>query len=66
MSKNDRVILYSFMIILGNIMGIIIAKKDIEIEKLKRQRSTLQQEIIDYKWQLEQVPYIIESWCNGE
>ena len=35
-------------------------------EKLRTENDMLKQEIIDYKWQLEQVPYIIDNWCNGK
>ena len=38
-------------------------------ERLIGENEGLQQEIKDYRWQLEQVPYLIESnlesWCNG-
>lgn len=37
-----------------------------EYNKLKKENEKLQQENTDYKWQLEQVPYIIEYGCKGE
>ena len=66
MSEKDRVILYSFMIILGNIMGIILAKQSITIKRLTRENKSLHETIEDYEWQIKQVPYVIESWCKGE
>lgn len=60
--------------ILGFLLGLLIGmciiipvinlKKD--YDKLKKENGELKQEIIDYKWQIEQVPYIIENWCNKE
>lgn len=60
--------------ILGFCLGLLIGlcimipvinlKKD--YDKLKKENKELKQKIIDYKWQLEQVPYIIENWCNKE
>lgn len=44
------------------ITGLHIAAYKQEVRK----NDQLQQEIVEYKWELEQVPYIIESWCNGE
>ena len=35
-------------------------------EELITENEMLKQEIVDYKWQLEQVPYIIEYGCRGE
>ena len=37
-----------------------------EYNKLKKENTKLKQENTDYKWQLEQVPYIIEYGCKGE
>ena len=38
-------------------------------EELTTENKMLKEEIRNYKWQLEQVPYVIEanieSWCNG-
>lgn len=60
--------------ILGFLLGVIIGlcimipvinlKKD--YDKLKKENGELKQEIIDYKWQIEQVPYIIEYGCKGQ
>jgi len=41
-----------------------LLKKDIENERTRI--SDLESLNKDYKWQLEQVPYIIEYWCKGE
>ena len=35
-------------------------------EELITENEMLKQEITEYKWQLEQVPYIIDNWCNGK
>lgn len=37
-----------------------------QISELKRKNENLQQQVKDYKWQIEQVPYVIEFWCKGE
>ena len=38
-------------------------------EELITENEMLKQEITDYKWQIEQIPYVIEanldSWCHG-
>ena len=38
-------------------------------ESLTKENKMLRDEIVEYKWQLEQVPYVIESsldsWCNS-
>lgn len=48
------------------IMNIISLQ--LENEALKKENGELKQDIIDYKWQLEQVPMIMESvkdeWCK--
>lgn len=66
MNKNKLILYYLFMTILGLIVGGIVAYKDTKIEELTKENNELKQKIKDYKWQIEQVPYIIESWCNGE
>lgn len=42
--------------------------KKIEEEniKLKKEKINLELKLNEYKWQIEQVPYIIENWCKGE
>lgn len=37
-----------------------------QIAELERKNENLQQQVKDYKWQIEQVPYIIEYGCKGE
>lgn len=37
-----------------------------DIENARTRISDLESLNKDYKWQLEQVPYIIEYWCKGE
>lgn len=64
---NILLIIYTFLILTVMLFAIlIITHKNDEIVKLTKKNVELNQEIIDYKWQIEQVPYIIESWCNGE
>lgn len=66
MMSNDKFMICITMSILGIIMGTILANKEIRIEKLTKENEQLQQKITEYKWQIEQVPYLIESWCKGE
>lgn len=54
------------MAIFGGVIGAELGKRDHKIEQIQKENNELKQEITDYKWQIEQVPYIIESWCNGE
>ena len=37
-----------------------------QISELRKENENLQQQVTDYKWQIEQVPYVIENWCKGE
>lgn len=53
-----------FLIGLCLMIPVINLKKD--YDKLKKENSKLKQEIIDYKWQLEQVPFIIEYGCSEQ
>lgn len=55
-----------FGILLGSIIGIMMAERDVKIERLVKENNQLREDNQYYKWQIEQVPYIIESWCNGE
>lgn len=64
MIRKEKIIYLLFST--GIFIGVLLAIKDIKIEKLTKENNDLQQEITDYKWQIAQVPYIIESWCNGE
>ena len=66
MENKENIIFFAIISILGIIIGAILSSKDIKIEKLQKENEKLNQEIIDYQWQIEQVPYIIESWCKGE
>lgn len=66
MNKLATIILFIISIILGVLTGVSFANKEIKINRLTKENDALKQEIIDYKWQMDQVPYIIESWCNGE
>ena len=66
MNKLMIIVLFTISSILGILIGNGFAHRDIKIDKLNKENESLRQEIIDYKWQLEQVPYVIESWCNNE
>lgn len=69
MNKEDKIMFYGTIIIIiitGVVVGIGFAYKDAKIEKITKENNKLKQEIKDYKWQIEQVPYVIESWCKGE
>lgn len=66
MIRKEKIIYLLISTMIGIFIGSILASKDIKIEKLTKEKEKLQQEITDYKWQISQVPYIIESWCNGE
>ena len=66
MNKKILIIYCILMAIFGGVLGVEFAKRDHKIEQLQKENEKLNQEIIDYRWQIAQVPYIIESWCNGE
>lgn len=55
--------LFVFTLVLASIRTDSDAKK---IKKIEKENTKLKQEITEYKWQLEQVPYIIEYGCKGE
>ena len=55
--------LFVFTLVLASIRIDSDAKK---IKKMEKENTKLKQEITEYKWQLEQVPYIIEYGCKGE
>ena len=55
--------LFVFTLVLASIRLDSDAKK---IKKMEKENTKLKQEITEYKWQLEQVPYIIEYGCKGE
>ena len=65
MNKNKLILYYLFMIILGLIIGGIVAYKDTKIEELTRDNIGLKEENEYLKWQLGEVPTIIESY-KGE
>lgn len=64
--------------ILGFLLGLLIGTcimiplilLKLENNKLHNEIGKLEQDIIEYKWELEQVPLIMESvkdeWCNNE
>lgn len=64
--NKENLIICIVVIIIGIIVGGLLANKQIKIEKLTKEKEKLQQEITEYQWQIAQVPYVIESWCKGE
>lgn len=65
MNKNKLILYYLFMTILGLIVGGIVAYKDTKTEELTRENIELKEENEYLKWQLGEVPTIIESY-KGE
>lgn len=55
--------LFVFTLVLASIR---LDSDDKKIKKMEKENTKLKQEITEYKWQLEQVPYIIEYGCKGE
>ena len=62
--KSIKFITLLLCIIIGCVATITIFM--LKNENLITENEMLKQEIFDYKWQLEQVPYIIEYGCRGE
>ena len=63
-------IIYLFLIIvITSLAAAIIIDKNKEIIKLEKTNKELKELNIEYKWQLEEVPLIMESvkdsWCNN-
>lgn len=63
-------IIYLFLIIvITSLSAAIITDKNKEIIKLEKTNKELKELNIEYKWQLQEVPLIIESvkdsWCNN-
>ena len=62
----NKYFLLGIMIGIVFMLPIIVLK--IENNKLSDENDKLRQEIVEYKWQLEQVPMIMESvkdeWCK--
>lgn len=56
--------LIAFILYIGLLAISIILNA--QIAELQRKNENLQQQVTDYKWQIEQVPYVIENWCEGE
>lgn len=52
------IICFAWAVLMGVMAKDLVKKLNI----LEEEKSLLEQDIIDYKWQLEQVPYI----CKGE
>ncbi len=62
--------IYLFLIIvITSLAAAIIIDKNKEIIKLEKTNKELKELNIEYKWQLEEVPLIMESvkdsWCNN-
>lgn len=57
-----------FLFLSGVVIGFLMFNTYLIIKnkQLNEENKELTEQIIDYKWQIEQVPYVIESWCNGE
>ena len=65
--KNFMLFTMIFLFVFTLVLASIRIDSDAEkINKLKKENTKLKQEITEYKWQLEQVPYIIEYGCKGE
>lgn len=65
--KNFMLFTMIFLFVFTLVLASIRMDSDAEkINKLKKENTKLKQEITEYKWQLEQVPYIIEYGCKGE
>ena len=62
--KSIKFITLLLCIIIGCVATITIFM--LKNENLITENEMLKQEIFDYKWQLEQVPYIIEYECREE
>lgn len=69
MNNKDIFAITIIVTILGTFVGALCSAM-VQINKLQKENEKLNQEIIDYEWQIAQVPYVIESslnsWCNGE
>lgn len=57
--------LLRFILIVSIVYVLLIGFSDSEREKIEKENAKLQQQVIDYKWQLEQVQYIME-YQRGE
>lgn len=65
--KNFMLFTMTFLFVFTLLLASIRMDSDAEkIKKVEKENTKLKQEIIEYKWQLEQVPYIIEYGCKGE
>lgn len=64
-----KIICFLIGLIIGYLLFIPIINLKKDYDKIKKENKNLKKEITDYKWQLEQVPYVIESniesWCNS-
>lgn len=72
MINNKRlfIIYLSLIIVITSLSVAIITDKNKKIIKLEESNKELKDLNIEYKWQLQEVPLIIESvkdsWCNNE
>lgn len=65
--KNFMLFTMTFLFVFTLLLASIRTDSDNEkIKKVEKENTKLKQEITEYKWQLEQVPYIIEYGCKGE
>ncbi len=60
-------VFYMFLVLIITLSSaLIIVHVNDKMVKLNKENEKLKKEILDYKWQIEQVPYVIEAWCSGE
>lgn len=65
--KNFMLFTMTFLFAFTLVLASIRIDSDTEkIKKVEKENIKLKQEITEYKWQLDQVPYIIEYGCKGE
>lgn len=56
--------LFRLLLIVSVIYALLVGLSYNEREKIKKENAKLEQQVIDYKWQLEQMEYIIK--CKGD
>ena len=61
--KKYKLVTFFLCIIVG--LSATLTMYVLQNEQLQKENKTLKDEVIEFKWQLEQVPYIIESTCKG-
>ena len=61
--RKYKLVTFFLCIIVG--LSATLSMYMLQNEQLQKENKTLKDEVIEFKWQLEQVPYIIESTCKG-